>query len=896
MNQTLHFILCPDKACARRLRRELAIVGGRVGLQVGTWPELLTLAFRSCCLAPLEDDWHERLETAAAALPDAFWAASLAADSDNALSILATALRDVICAVPPGTSLPEIPESFPKRARRQLDDLRLLYAGIDHELPQDLAQIKAVIESPVQRFMRTIRITHDERLMELNPWQQALVNRLNHDAADAGQEQCFEVYFTCPDVEVPPSLQSMHAGVFAEQAQPVVLDDSVQWLAVRDPLEEVEVVSGMIQTALATGEIESPSGIGILLPAGSDYAPLLREMFASAGLPLSGLEVTECRRDLGRELLTQFLLVRCPEPTPLMALTSLLTSPLMPWSPGRGQYFAHRLMQNGIGKLEQLAADDEGSALLALLGTVDTCAETLATALDDFAALLSKHPELASHRTVVHDVIAELRAALEIGDELEWERLLEMTRPQVQSATEPGPITREGIAVFHEDEEPWRQVGQLYVLGFADGHYPRGLPVAAILADAEREMLNATGQWHFTLDGDVLERRRARFQRQLCTATTRITFLLPRYDLAGEAVAPSSTLAFMSRHFSGIGEPDELLLELDRAIDCARVVGLPDTTGVSVVLPRTLRIDDLEVKRDLRAIRRDREGNALPESPSGLETLMVSPLAWVLDRLRIESREWVSEGLDQLMKGTLAHAVFEKIFAPGVPLPPQCVLGEQVVAALEAAMSAQAPHLLRPVWRVERRHLLREIQLAAHTWHNLLEQTGARVVGAEAFLQGKFLGRNVRGFADVLLQLPSGLVMVVDYKKSSSSSRVKRMEKGYDIQASLYRMMISTSELPDEVKDQPIGVMYYLMNDQQLLSDTALIADRPLPGLHVLGNDISSGAQSLLAQRFAELAQGILRLNFTDDMKVIERGTGIKPYALEHSPLLQRFSRPESDR
>jgi ATP-dependent helicase/nuclease subunit B len=575
----LHFILCPDKAYARRLRRELATVGGRVGLQVGTWSELLSLAFSSCCLASLDDDWHERLETAAAALPDAFWAASLAADSDNTSLILATALRDVICAVPPGTSLPEIPESIPRRARRQLDDLRLLYAGIDHVLPQDLAHIKAIIESPVQRFIRMIRVSHDERQMELDLWQQALVERLNHDAADAGQEQCFEMYFSSPDMEVPLPLQSLHTGVFVAPAQPVVLDDSVQWLAVRDPLEEVEVVSGMIQTALATGEIESPSGIGILLPVGSDYAPLLREIFVSAGLSLSGLEVTECRRDLGRELLSHFLLVRRPESTPLMALTSLLTSPLMPWSPGRGQYFAHRLMQNGIGKLEQLAADDEGSALLALLGTVDTCADTLSAVLDEFAALLSKHSELAPHRAVVHDVIAELRAALEIGDELEWERLLDVTRPQVQSATEPGPITREGIAVFHEDEEPWRQVGQLYVLGFADGHYPCGLPVAAILADAERAVLNATGQWHFTLDGDVLERRRARFQRQLCTATTRITFLLPRYDLAGEAVAPSTTLAFMSRHFSGIGEPDELLLELDRTADCVRVVGLPDTTG-----------------------------------------------------------------------------------------------------------------------------------------------------------------------------------------------------------------------------------------------------------------------------------------------------------------------------
>ena len=898
MSQTLHFILCPDKACARRLRRDLASAAGHIGVQVGTWPELLTLAMRSCCLVPTEDDWQERLKSAAAALPDAFWADSLTADLDNTSHLLAVALHDLLCAMPHGTSPPKIPESLPQRARRQIGDLLRLHAEIERVLPQDLAHIKAVIESPVQRFMRMIRVYHDERLMELNPWQQALVERLIQDAGspEARLAGCFDVCFSSPVMEALPALQSLRVGVFAEPAQTVALDNSVQWLAVRDPLEEVEVAAGMIQNSLASGEVDALADIGILLPLGGGYAPLLREVFTGAGLPLSGLEVSESRRDLGRELLSQFLQVRCPEPTPLMALTSLLTSPLMPWSPGRGQYFAHRLMQNGIGELPKLNAGDEGSSLLALLGAVDSRTDTLATALDELAVLLSNHPQLTPHRAVVHAVIDELHTILAVGGEPEWDRLLEAARPRAQDVTETGPVTREGIAVFHEDEEPWRQVGQLYVLGFADGHYPRGVPVAPILAEAERSALSASGVWCFTLDGDVLERRRVRFQRQLCAVSTRINFLLPRYDLAGEAVAPSSTLAFMSRHYSGIGEPDELLLELDREVDHARVVGLPDTSCVSVIPTRALRIHDLQLQRDLRAIRRDRDGNPAPESPSGLETLMVSPLAWAMDRLRIESREWVPEGLDQLMKGTLAHAVFEQVFAPGITLPSLDLLDERVAAELDTAIRAQAPHLLRAVWRVERRHLLREIQLAAQTWHNLLEQTQARVVGAESYLQGRFLGRDVRGFADVLLQLPSGLVLVVDYKKSSSSSRVKRMEKGYDIQASLYRMMISSSELTDEIKDQPIGVMYYLLNDQQLLSDTALVADRSLPGLQVLDNDISAGARALLEQRFAELAEGTLRLNFTDDMKVIERDTGIKPYALERSPLLQRFSRPEADR
>jgi hypothetical protein len=270
-------------------------------------------------------------------------------------------------------------------------------------------------------------------------------------------------------------------------------------------------------------------------------------------------------------------------------------------------------MQNGLGELPKLNAGDEGSALLALLGVVDHRTNTLATALDELAVQLSNLQQLTQHRAVIHAVIDELHAVLAVDGEPDWDHLLEVARPRSQDVTEPGPVTREGIAVFQEDEEPWRKVGQLYVLGFADGHYPRGVPVAPILAEAERSELNASGQWRFTLEGDVLERRRARFQRQLRAVSARISFLLPRYDLAGEAVAPSSTLAFMSRQYRGIGEPEELLLELDRAADRALVFGLPDTSGISVIPPRALRIHDLQLQRDLRAIRRDRDGNPAPK-------------------------------------------------------------------------------------------------------------------------------------------------------------------------------------------------------------------------------------------------------------------------------------------
>ena len=43
--------------------------------------------------------------------------------------------------------------------------------------------------------------------------------------------------------------------------------------------------------------------------------------------------------------------------------------------------------------------------------------------------------------------------------------------------------------------------------------------------------------------------------------------------------------------------------------------------------------EDLNFDRDLLALRTDKEGQLKPESPSSLETLMVSRLAWLLRRL-----------------------------------------------------------------------------------------------------------------------------------------------------------------------------------------------------------------------------------------------------------------------
>ena len=61
MSEFLHFLLVPDKAAARRVRRAIASRGACAGTVVGTWGELVDQARKAYLLPPVDADWKTRL-------------------------------------------------------------------------------------------------------------------------------------------------------------------------------------------------------------------------------------------------------------------------------------------------------------------------------------------------------------------------------------------------------------------------------------------------------------------------------------------------------------------------------------------------------------------------------------------------------------------------------------------------------------------------------------------------------------------------------------------------------------------------------------------------------------------------------------------------------------------
>jgi ATP-dependent helicase/nuclease subunit B len=398
-----------------------------------------------------------------------------------------------------------------------------------------------------------------------------------------------------------------------------------------------------------------------------------------------------------------------------------------------------------------------------------------------------------------------------------------------------------------------------------------------------------------------MARLRRRFVRQLRAVSEAVTFFVPRRNAAGMRQSPSDSLVFINRLFQGADDAQALIFELDSTVGRAAARGLVLAPPEPPEPPRPLTAQDLDFDRDLVALRLDSAGNPKPESPSSLETLLVSRLAWLLRRLRAEPLGWAPEEANPLLLGSIAHMVFERLFYPGRPLPEE----DEIVAAMDGHLDEvtrqMAPFLRGPQWQVEMRHFREQTTVAALAWRRTLVALNAEILANEVWLQGTWSGMPVHGQADLILGLAAGRLLVVDYKRSSSSSRRPRMEKGYDCQASLYRLMLQTEGLKyadDEAlalrlrSASHTGVVYYLLNDQVSLTDTALPESGQIAGWQLIENDVSGQAMALLAHRLDEVRVGQLHLNREGDAEYFKKQAGITPYALEASPLIELFTLP----
>ena len=145
-------------------------------------------------------------------------------------------------------------------------------------------------------------------------------------------------------------------------------------------------------------------------------------------------------------------------------------------------------------------------------------------------------------------------------------------------------------------------------------------------------------------------------------------------------------------------------------------------------------------------------------------------------------------------------------------------------------------------------------------------------------MEGRLWDWPIKGFIDAILQSPDQ-VFIMDYKKSKSDDRYKRLNAGFDLQTYIYRQIYTQSRGPANMITG-----YFNLNDRVMVLDQAVegseAIDVKTPELPL--EQQSEQAVSLVTQRFAELRAGHLTLNQADEAKTW-KSRGIKAYAFENS-------------
>jgi len=860
-------------------------------------------ACKSYLLKPSETDWNDRLAEASRKLTDAFWSESLKADPDGSVAVLDRELWRLLAALGPGRELAPVGKSrLSDRGKRHLADLSRLHETMGRVLPDGLATIRNLLTAVGTDAIRIVKVYRKIGFPTLSPWQEALLGKLDADASGICDPELETILagslLPGPSGKAKSALRHLQENLFQTGPSKVALDDSVTCLGVRDSLEAAEIAAGMIQNALYGDSRLKTSEIGLLLPGDGSCEDAVREVFSRAGLPVSGLEGAPRLRNLGGEAVFLFLVTR-RRPAPAMALSALYSSPLMPWDAATGNRLAMRIMDGKFRPEAPAEMPSEGRRMMDLLREEQDAPRSLAAALKTFGSLLTGSGPMAWHAEAARTALESLGEAIRRikGKDVPWEELTSLV-PQAPVPSGAGlELTREGVALFLEDEEPWRPVRILFVLGFSGGRYPAGPDRSPVFDPPDTAALKAEYGYALETPEEGMARRRGLFLRKLGGIGERVVFLAPLRDAMGEDLAPSGTLTFMSRLFDGIHAPEDLLLILERESHRSRVKGLAEAPPADPVLTEILEVRDPDLKIDLLV---DGSGKTRPLSASGFDTLMVSPLAWFLQREDIVSLRWAPEELDPMTKGTLAHEVFENLFRVGIPLPTAAMIKSAAGKLLNEGILRLAPFLTGSEWYVERRNLLNDVETAALRWRELLVRCGADILGVETSLTGDFEGVPIRGRTDLILSLPSGSIFVVDYKKATSRSRRKCMEEGYDLQASLYRRMLRFGKVADggvealsrALKEGgEIGVLYYMMDDQRALTDTSGWIPGSVSGVQEFGSEISRNGEIFVRERIRALRSGKIPLNREDDAETFEK-IGVKTYALEDSPLIMRFAHP----
>lgn len=838
------------------------------------------------------------------------WAKSLSIAPEPTAAAVSAMLTELMLSTPDldatRINLGDLPQG--ERPRQHLEALVDLWSTAPEVMPSEMLTLKAFLECPPGDALQKIQVIWDRDCISLSCLERAVLLRLeahHGPIGDADQDYIRLIADLKTSSAASESLLG-HAQrhLFDAAATQAGADDSLSILSVRDSLSECEAAAAITQNWLSSDSDLSGSQIGIIIPDVGDYSAYLSEAFSHAGLALSSLPSGAARRNVGAEAVLLFVQCR-RRPAPAMALASLYASPILCWPNTTGSHLATKTMDGDFSPKLSKELKGKAAELYELIRSPSpSSGRQLASQLRALGKLLSDDEAVLEDVWEARNQISRLALALENGPadgEPDWEAVFKSAASYQEPAATKGSYYLEGISVLRAGETPPRKYRKLIILGFNDGNYPRPSSGNPFFLDSEIAQIEERTGLCLPSQRQQLLRGLDLFERQLRSASEQTIILYSERDRMGSLLAPSSSLPLLSRLVEGVKDPEDFVAPLERAAGTAweRLVNWQSKPVRSKATPEVVP-EFYELGRDLLTLRQTPEGKPRPQSPSSLETLLISPLAWVLSELGARHVPWQPEQLTVALRGSLAHEVFERLFVPDQDIPTDNEIDASVPELLADRIRAIAPFLQASTWRVEQQALEGEIIKSAKHWALVLKSLGATLIGNEFWLAGEILGHPVHGKADCLICLPDGLPLIVDYKKSSTGGRRNRLKAQWDLQVDLYRKMtVRTNERsnPDELKVAACleawgakpAVAYHLLNDGGVLINGADGLDPTF--VEVIEGDIAENATGQLERRFQKLRAGLVETNTFGDEKFYKGKAYLGVYALSSSPLVKTFMR-----
>ncbi|MGR5258334.1 PD-(D/E)XK nuclease family protein [Vibrio astriarenae] len=917
----MYFVLMPDALSSRQCRQYLA-EDGCVNVKVGTSvalfeqvAELWLLDFNT----DASPEFDEAVRQAAYQVENAFWSKSLVVDEVTTVRELSDTLKHVYKQLPVTCDFESIPLGYftsvgvDNRTNNYWNDLNVLCSKMGHIRPYEQQFIAQWLNEgkrhkPLSPF--TVIVPQD---MILEPWLHDAISRCNaNNYLAVSHQKLSEIQRRIDSFYKQQSknhaLEQLSKGLFSpsEQEPSALSSDNLSIISARDELEECQVLISRLHAVLDK-QPSSKSDIAVVLPKHSHHRQLLQSMMVDAGIAFSILSVAsnEYQWDvlLLKELIELFLVKKQAQGYVAdIQYASMLVNPLMPWSVAFGQK-QYRLYLSNKDYLENAEynqyIDDKYLSLLRLLFSPISHSANVVEWLESITPLLrvrgrynqsSFIKQFDAIKLSISDIANNDEAIANISKHLD---------PQVVQTECENRWFLNSILLMSEQDMLIKPVEHLFVLGFNKGAFEvkpkvpgvfqldqwRAISQAIVPTTETLHRLTSLPDFFSPLlkDEPAIERLKRLFSGANCG----IHISLSEQSFVGDALQPSSTLfemAILLQKETGI-DPERLIKPVKhypQAVPFLSYQAVSDEQceALNETLPSALQLH-----KDLLAIHTDQQGVPRPESPTSLIRMMISPLAWLLDKQNIRSLAWEAEQCTPRIKGLVVHSVFEHHFDPDSTLNL-----ESFDALFDHVIEKDAPFLNRSQWRLEKASLKSDTKRALTALVDWCDVDGWQSVTQEQKLTGEYFDLPIKGTVDAVFA-KGDTKLILDYKTSRTSGISGRINAGYDIQTQLYTEMVKqTSE--DNGGKYISG--YYSSTEQKIVSNypieskSALLSN--IEPKYIAGiNSSTQKAEEAIKARISELRDGVVTLNQETDFPLWnKRGhTDFEKYWLEEKPLLK---------